>query len=72
MDDLKKLLTQVGIEGRYGEHSAKRGGATQAAENGMPLETMKRFGGWKSDSVPVKYMDRSITSKIEMSKMLRM
>ena len=71
LDDLKKLLTALGIQGRYGEHSAKRGAATQAVENGMPLETLKRFGGWKSDSMPVKYVDRSTNSKIEMSKMLQ-
>lgn len=71
LDDLKKLLHTLGIEGRYGEHSGKRGAATQAAENGMPMETLKRFGGWKSDSVPSKYVDRSTVSKIEMSKILQ-
>ena len=71
LDDLKKLLKTLNIEGRFGEHSAKRGAATQAAENGMNLETLRRFGGWKSESVPVKYVERSITSKIEMSKMLQ-
>ena len=71
LEDLKQLLKNLGIEGRYGEHSGKRGAATQAAENGMTLETLKRFGGWKSDSVPVKYVDRSTASKIEMSNMLQ-
>ena len=71
LDDLKKLLTTLGIEGRYGEHSGKRGAATQAAENGMPIDTLKRFGGWKSDSVPEQYVDRSTKSKIEMSKILQ-
>ena len=71
LDDLKRLLATLGIEGRYGEHSGKRGAATQAAENGMTVEALKRFGGWKSDSMPVKYADRSISSKIEMSKMLQ-
>ena len=71
LDDLKKLLTNLGIEGRFGEHSGKRGAATQAAENGMQMEMLKRFGGWKSDSVPVKYVDRSTASKIQMSQMLQ-
>ena len=71
LDDLKRPLKTVGIERRYGEHSGKRGAATQAAENGMSIDTLKRFGGWKSDSVPERYVDRSTSSKIEMSKILQ-
>ena len=70
LDDLKKLLTALGIQGRYGEHSAKRGAATQAAENGMTMPQLKRFGGWRSDDVPQQYVDLTIRARIEMSKML--
>ena len=45
LEDLWDLLKTLGIEGRYGEHSGKRGGALQAAENGMPAATLKRLGG---------------------------
>ena len=71
MEDLRNLLETLGIEGRYGEHSGKRGGASQAAENGMPAATLKRLGGWKSDFVPQKYVDLTVRSRIEMSKMLQ-
>ncbi len=71
LEDLRGLLNTLGIEGRYGEHSGKRGGASQAAENGMPAETLKRLGGWKSDSVPQRYVDLTVRSRIEMSKMLQ-
>lgn len=71
LEDLRGLFTTLGIEGRYGEHSGKRGGASQAAENGMPTETLKRLGGWKSDHVPQKYVDLTVRSRIEMSKMLQ-
>ena len=71
LEDLRNLLETLGIEGRYGEHSGKRGGASQAAENGMPAATLKRLGGWKSDFVPQKYVDLTVRSRIEMSKMLQ-
>ena len=70
LEDLRELFKNLGKEGRYGEHSGKRGGASKAAENGMPAEQLKRLGGWKSDSVPQKYVDLTIRSRIEMSKML--
>jgi len=71
LEDLRNLLETLGIEGRYGEHSGKRGGASQAAENGMSATTLKRLGGWKSDVVPQKYVDLTVRSRIEMSKMLQ-
>jgi len=40
-------------------------------ENGMPAETLKSLGGWKSDSVPQRYVDLTVRSRIEMSKMLQ-
>ena len=70
LEDLRELLKNLGVEGRYGEHSGKRGGATQAAENGMTMPQLKRFGGWRSDDVPQQYVDLTIRARIEMSKML--
>ena len=71
LEDMRGLLKNLGFEGRYGEHSGRRGGASQAADNGMPAATLKRLGGWKSDDIPQKYVDLTIRSRIEMSKMLQ-
>ena len=72
LDDLRKLLNELGYDGRlFGEHSGKRGGATQAVENGMDLETLKRLGGWRSPAMPAKYVDLAIPSRIEISKKMQ-
>lgn len=71
LDDLRNLFTNLGIDGRYGEHSGKRGGSTQAAENGMSFPDLKRLGGWKSDSMPSKYVDQSVSTRIRISKLLQ-
>ena len=72
LEDLRNLLNDLGHDGkRYGEHSGKRGGATVAVENGMDMETLKRFGRWCSADVPSKYVDLGTKSRIEMSKLLQ-
>ena len=56
--DLKKLLTEAGIDpALYGEHSGRRGGATAAAAAGVSWLELKRHGRWKSDSAPQAYID---------------
>ncbi len=71
LEDLRNLFSLLGIEGRYGEHSGKRGATTTAAENGMSLANLKRLGGWRSDSVPSKYIDQSVTTRLKLSNMLK-
>jgi hypothetical protein len=51
--------------------SGKRGGATSAAANGATDKQLKRLGGWRSDSMPDKYVDLSVPSRILLSKMLQ-
>ncbi len=71
LSDLKKLLTSLGYDSSlYGEHSGKRGGATSAAANGATDKQLKRLGGWRSDSMPAKYVDLSIPSRISLSELL--
>jgi len=61
LEDFRALLNQLGFDGpSFGLHSGKRGGATEAADNGMGKDDLQRFGNWKSDSVPLKYVDLSI------------
>ena len=55
----------------YGEHSGKRGSATAAAAHGATDKQLKRLGGWRSDAMPAKYVDLSITSRISMSELLQ-
>jgi hypothetical protein len=72
LDDLRHLLNELGYDGKlFGEHSGKRGGSTQAVENGMDLETLKRLGGWRSSTMPAKYVDLAVKTRIEMSKKLQ-
>ena len=70
--DLRHLLDSLGFDSRmYGEHSGKRGAATQAAENGMSQTNLQQLGGWRSDTMAAKYVDMSTESKLKMSKMLQ-
>ncbi len=70
--DMKKLMDLIGYDPKlYGEHSGKRGGATAAAARGATDKQLKRLGGWRSDSMPAKYVDLSIPSRIILSEMLQ-
>ena len=72
LSDLRSLLTSLGFDAQlYGEHSGKRGAATQAAENGMDSDSLQRLGGWRSEQMAAKYVDQSTESKIKLSKMLQ-
>jgi integrase len=44
----------------YTGHSFRRSAATAAADAGISLINLKRFGGWKSDSVASSYVDDSL------------
>lgn len=46
----------------YTSHSFRRSSATAVADNGMSLLNLKRFGGWKSDTVASSYIDESLAS----------
>jgi hypothetical protein len=71
LEDLRSVFSLLGIQGRYGEHSGKRGATTAAAENGMSFPELKRLGGWRSDSVPPKYIDQSVETRLKLSNMLK-
>ena len=72
LSDLKKLLTLLGYDASlYGEHSGKRGGATTVAANGATDQQLKRMGGWRSDAIPAKYVDLSVSTRLSMSRLLQ-
>ena len=71
LKELRALGAELGYpELRVGEHSAKRGGATHAAENGLNTEQLQRLGGWKSSEMPSRYVDLSISKRLKLSKTL--
>ena len=72
LGDRKKLLRSLRYDADlFGEHSGKRGGATKVAANGATDKQLKRLGGWRSDAMPAKYVDLSVSSRISMSELLQ-
>jgi hypothetical protein len=71
LKDLRSLLTTLGHANlRVGEHSAKRGGASHAANLGVSRDDLQRLGGWKSSDVPSRYVDLSVNKRVNLSKAL--
>jgi integrase len=54
----------------YTGHSFRRSAATAAADSGISLINLKRFGGWKSDSVAASYVDDSLAATKSAANML--
>jgi hypothetical protein len=69
---LRRLLRVVGVPDPecYGLHSGRRGGATTALNAGCPFLFVKRQGRWKSDSVPLLYVDPDFESLCAFSRFL--
>ena len=60
---LKNGLKAIGINPTgFGSHSARRGGATAASEQGVIDLLIKRQGNWRSDAV-YRYIDLPIHSR---------
>ena len=70
LEECKHLLSKLGITGRFGEHSGRRGGATAAAANGGSIEDVQALGGWKSATCANKYVEQTATRKEKISKLL--
>ena len=61
---LKKLLLSLGLPAsEYSGHSFRRGSATWALQNGLPGETIKILGDWKSDAY-MAYLSLSDSQKV--------
>ena len=50
---------------KFTGHAFRRTAATWAADAGISLINLKRFGRWQSDSVAQQYVDKSIKAKEE-------
>ena len=67
---LKKLI-ELGFDlKQYGLHSLRAGGATTAANPGVPERLFKRHGRWKSKSAKDGYLDDSAAARLAVSKKL--
>ena len=53
-----------------GNHSLRSGGATAAANGGVPDRLFKRHGRWASESAKNGYVQHSLSSRLSVSKAL--
>ena len=56
--------------GRFGEHSGRRGGASTAAQNGATIPEVQVLGNWKSSSCAQKYVEQTASQKEKISRLL--
>ena len=70
LDETRQLFQKLKIPGRFGEHSGRRGAATQAAANGGSLMDIQRLGNWKSSSNAQLYVDQARAKKDNLSRLL--
>jgi len=60
LDDLRELLDGLGYNGKdYGEHSGKRGGATESSSKGIPENEIQEQGNWTCLTTARKYIEKS-------------
>jgi len=71
LEDFRDILTKLGYNAAlYSEHSGRRGGATTAANLGMPADDLQRLGGWRSRQTAAKYTELNINKRLSMSDFL--
>ena len=67
----KEKLKALGFPAeQFGLHSLRAGGATAAANNGVPDRLFKRHGRWKSESAKDGYIEDSLEARISVSENL--
>ena len=72
LSDFKSLLDRAGHPGRlFGEHSNKRGGATHAANCGVPCEEIRELGNWKNVQTAQLYIDESTPNKQKRNQVMQ-
>ena len=64
-------ITQLGMDPElFGMHSLRAGGATAAANAGVPDRLFKRHGRWRSESAKDGYVRDSVDKRLVFSKSL--
>jgi integrase len=56
----------------FGVHSLRAGGATRAANNGVPDRMFKRHGRWKSESAKDGYVKDALDARLAVTKKLEL
>ena len=70
-EQFKKKLKELGYAPeQFGLHSLRAGGATAAANAGVPDRNFKRHGRWKSENAKDGYVEDSLESRLGVSKQL--
>ena len=67
---LEKIKSMGMDPALFGMHSLRAGGATAAANAGVPDRLFKRHDRWKSESAKDGYVKDSVVSRLEVSKRL--
>ena len=68
-DLFKKKLKDLGYQlEEFGLHSLRAGGASAAANAGVPYHLFKRHGHWRSENVKDGYVEDSLDKRLEVSK----
>ena len=66
---LLEKLAHVGLDPKsYELHSLRSGGATAAANAGVPDRLFKRHGRWRSENAKDGYVKDSLTSRLSVTK----
>ena len=69
--DTLELVRKVGLDpNKFGLHSARSGGATSAANNGVPDRLFKRHGRWKSTKAKDAYVKDNLRRLLSVSQNL--
>ena len=70
-EDALDLVRRVGLDNKdFGLHSARSGGATSAANNGVPDRLFKRHGRWKSEKAKDSYIKDNLSQLLSVSRNL--
>ena len=70
-DSALALIKRTGLDPKnFGLHSARSGGATSAANNGVPDRLFIRHGRWKSDKAKDGYIKDSLSKLLSVSRNL--
>ena len=68
---LRAKLAQLGYNpNEFGVHSLRAGGATKAANAGVPDRLFKRHGRWKSEAAKDGYIEDSVENRLEVTNRL--
>ncbi len=60
LQDLRNVIDKSGHDGKeFSEHSNKRGGATLAANSGVPENEICEIGNWANVKTARKYIDQN-------------